>query len=135
MTPFEGNTAVTLLDGGQNASLPNFVTESLFYTIWSSPNFHGDSIRPSGVQQYINLCTDKESDLPLLFWPVYGFAYDVLIGGLYPNQLPEWDYNLHGKTLELACPVTQANALLKRVRQLFDQAAAEGKPVTSTYRR
>jgi L-gulonolactone oxidase len=81
---------------------------------------------------------------------VYGWAYDVLIGGLYPGQRPEWDYeyvstftaascshhrsSLHGKTLELAVPVTQANALLKRVRELFDQAAAEGKPVTSTYR-
>jgi L-gulonolactone oxidase len=31
-------------------------------------------------------------------------------------------------------PVTQANALLKRIRELFDEAAAEGKPVTSTYR-
>ncbi len=66
---------------------------------------------------------------------MYGTAYDVLIGGLYPNQLPEWDYDLHGKTLELAVPVTQGAALLRRVRELFDQAAADGKAVTSTYRR
>lgn len=42
--------------------------------------------------------------------------------------------SLHGKTLELAVPVTQANAFLKRVRQLFDETVEEGKPVTSTYR-
>jgi L-gulonolactone oxidase len=78
---------------------------------------------------------DKNTDLPLLIWPVTGYAFEVLIGGLYPNQKPEWEYGLHGKTLELAVPITQANQLLKRVRQLFDQAAAEGKAVTSTYRR
>jgi hypothetical protein len=39
---------------------------------------------------------DKDSDLPLFSWPVYGYAYDVLIGGLYPNQKAEWDYDLHG---------------------------------------
>lgn len=80
-------------------------------------------------------CPEQTFDLPLFSWPVYGKAYDVLIGGLYPNQLPEWDYDLHGKTLELAVPITQANNLLKRVRELFDQAAAAGKPVTATYRR
>ncbi|KAJ7599845.1 hypothetical protein C8J56DRAFT_2065 [Mycena floridula] len=117
VTPFEGNTALSLLNGGQNSSLGNFFSEFVFYTLWSSPNFH-----------------DKTTDLAQLFWPVYGFAYDVLIGGLYPNQLPEWDYQLHGKTLELACPVTQANSLLKRVRELFDEAADEGMAVTSTYR-
>lgn len=117
VTEFEGDTARNLLNSGQNSSLPNFGAETLFYTIWSSPNFH-----------------DKTTNLPLLFWPVYGWAYDVLIGGLYPGELPEWDYDLHGKTLELAVPITQANALLKRVRQLFDQAAADGKPVTTTYR-
>lgn len=77
----------------------------------------------------------KTTDRALLTWPVYGYAYDVLIGGLYPGQRPEWDYDLHGKTLELAVPVTQANALLRRVRELLDEAAADGKPVTTTYRR
>lgn len=66
---------------------------------------------------------------------MHGYAYDVLIGGLYPGSKPEWDYGLRGKTLEFAVPVTQANALLKRIRELFDQAAAGGKAVTSTYRR
>ncbi|GLB45441.1 putative D-arabinono-1,4-lactone oxidase [Lyophyllum shimeji] len=117
VTDVEGNLALSLLNSGQNASLPNFATEAVFYGLWSAPNFH-----------------DKITNLPLLFWPVYGYAYDVLIGGLYPGQKPEWDYNLHGKTLELAVPITQANALLKRVRELFDQSAKDGMAVTSTYR-
>ena len=68
-------------------------------------------------------------------WPVYGSAYDVLLGGLYPNQKAEWEYDLHGKTLELAVPVDQGPALLRRVRELFDESKADGKAVTSTYRR
>jgi hypothetical protein len=74
-------------------------------------------------------------NLPLLSWPVVGHAYDVLIGGLYPNTLPEWDYDLHGHTLEFAVPVGMGPALLRRVRELFDQSAADGMAVTSTYRR
>lgn len=128
---------MTLLNNGQNASLPNFFSESVFYALWSAPNFHGEPLhtRRVYVNQIYRTCPDKKTDIALLFWPVYGYAYDVLIGGLYPNTLPEWDYDLHGKTLELAVPVAQANKLLKRVRQLIDQAAAAGKPVTSTYRR
>ncbi|KAL0960536.1 hypothetical protein HGRIS_005574 [Hohenbuehelia grisea] len=117
LTPLEGAAARKLLDAGQNFSLPNFVSEKIFFGLWSLPNFR-----------------DKVSNWPLLLWPVYGYAYDVLIGGLYPDQRAEWEYDLHGKTFEIAVPVTQANALLKRIRQLFDQAAADGKPVTSTYR-
>ena len=37
-------------------------------------------------------------------------------------------------TLELAVPVTQANAVLKRVRRAFDDEARLGKVMTSTYR-
>ena len=59
----------------------------------------------------------------------------MLIGGLYPHELPEWFYGLHGKTLELAVPIPLANQFLKRIRQLFDEAAEEGMPVTATYRR
>ncbi|KIJ26677.1 hypothetical protein M422DRAFT_191925, partial [Sphaerobolus stellatus SS14] len=117
LTPLEGKAALRLLNAGQDFSTPNFLAEKIFYDLWSMPNFH-----------------DKPTDRQLLSWPVYGWAYDVLIGGLYPNQLPEWEYDLHGKTLELAVPVTQANALLKRIRELFDEAKAAGKPVTSTYR-
>lgn len=82
-----------------------------------------------------HLYKDKKTNLPLISWPVYGYAYDVLIGGLYPNTKTEWDYGMRGLTFEIAVPVTQANKLLKRVRELFDESAAEGKAVTSTYRR
>ncbi|KAG5653167.1 hypothetical protein H0H81_002009 [Sphagnurus paluster] len=118
VTDFEGNFARGLLNTGQNLSAPNFVAEGIFFALWSFPNFH-----------------DKKTDLAHVFWPVHGYAYDVLIGGLYPNQKPEWEYGLHGRTLELAVPIPQANALLKRVRELFDQASKDGKPVTATYRR
>ncbi|KAJ7456118.1 hypothetical protein FB451DRAFT_1354004 [Mycena latifolia] len=117
MTALEGHTALALLNSGQNFSEPNFITEDIFYAIWTAPNFREQSL-----------------NIPLFSWPVYGSAYDVLIGGLYPNELPEWDYGLHGKTLELAVPIPLANHFLKRVRQLFDEAAAEGMPVTATYR-
>ncbi|KAE9397584.1 FAD/FMN-containing dehydrogenase [Gymnopus androsaceus JB14] len=117
VTPSEGRAALLLLNSGQSYSTPNFVAERIFYNLWSAPNFH-----------------TKTTNRPLRTWPVYGYAYDVLIGGLYPGQQPEWEYDLHGKTLELAVPVTQANALLRRVRELLDEAAADGKPVTATYR-
>ncbi|KAG4275606.1 hypothetical protein FPRO04_14372 [Fusarium proliferatum] len=63
-----------------------------------------------------------------------GWNYDVLIGGLYPDQKPIWEYGIHGYTLELAFPVTQANAMLKRVLQLFDNEAKKLKFMASTYR-
>lgn len=58
----------------------------------------------------------------------------MLIGGLYPGLLPEWDYNLRAYTLELAFPVTIANQVLQRVRALFDAQLAKGIVMTSTYR-
>ncbi|KAI0753251.1 hypothetical protein C8Q80DRAFT_502896 [Daedaleopsis nitida] len=117
VSAFEGNTAKTLLEGGAKSSTVNLLTETTFFTIWSAPNYH-----------------DKNTDIPILFWPVTGWSYDSLIGGLYPNTLPEWDYDLHGKTLELAFPVTMANAMLKRVREKFDEAEDNGHLMTSTYR-
>ncbi|KAF9255073.1 FAD/FMN-containing dehydrogenase [Marasmius fiardii PR-910] len=117
ISSIEASLAQSMFNTGQNFSAQNFITEGIFFGLWSAPNFH-----------------DEPSDLPLFSWPVYGYAYDVLIGGLYPNTKTEWDYGLHGKTLELAVPLTQANALLKRVRELFDEAAKDGKPVTTTYR-
>lgn len=65
---------------------------------------------------------------------MYGWNYDVLIGGLYPDQTPQWENGLRGYTLELAFPMTQANAVLKRIRALFDEEIWKVKPVTSTYR-
>ncbi|CAA7266050.1 unnamed protein product [Cyclocybe aegerita] len=117
VTEFEANLAKSLLDAGQNSSLQNFITEGIFYALWRAPNFR-----------------EKTNNLPLISWPVHGYAYDVLIGGLYPDYKTQWDYGMRGLTYEIAVPVTLANPLLKRVRQLFDESAAEGKAVTSTYR-
>ncbi|KAF7299994.1 D-arabinono-1,4-lactone oxidase [Mycena kentingensis (nom. inval.)] len=117
VTPIEGALGLSLLNAGQNSSTANFFSADTFYALWSAPNFH-----------------ETVLDLPLISWPVIGRAFDVLIGGLYPNQRPEWEYGLHGATLELAVPVDQGPALLRRVRELFDQSAADGKAVTSTYR-
>ncbi|KAJ3515826.1 hypothetical protein NLJ89_g1515 [Agrocybe chaxingu] len=117
VTEFEANLATSLLDAGQNSSLQNFITEGIFYALWRAPNFR-----------------EKSNNLPLISWPVHGYAYDVLIGGLYPDYKTQWDYGMRGLTYEIAVPVTLANPLLKRVRQLFDESAAEGKAVTSTYR-
>ncbi|KAH6682650.1 hypothetical protein B0J14DRAFT_129902 [Halenospora varia] len=117
ITELEAITARTLLDSGKILPTSNMLAETIFYGLWSAPNFH-----------------EKTNDSAITTWPVYGWNYDVLIGGLYPGMLPEWDYNLRGYTLELAVPVTQANKLLKRVRALFDAEAAKGIIMTSTYR-
>ena len=58
----------------------------------------------------------------------------MLIGGLYPDQKAEWEYGLAGYTLELAFPVTMANAMLKRVRAAFDAELKRGIVMTATYR-
>jgi len=68
-------------------------------------------------------------------WPVHGYTHDVLVGGLYPGTQPEGEYGILTSNFEVAVPITQANKFLKRVRELFDEAAAEGKAVTLTYRR
>ncbi|KAF9522205.1 hypothetical protein CPB83DRAFT_919332, partial [Crepidotus variabilis] len=113
----DANTAMNGLNLGQNISVQNFLMESIFYTLWRTPNFHS-----------------KKTNFQLFSWPVIGYAYDVLIGGLYPNMKTEWDYGLRGLTFEVAVPVTQANKLLTRIRKLFDEAAADNKAVTATYR-
>ncbi|TVY55789.1 putative L-gulonolactone oxidase 6 [Lachnellula cervina] len=117
ITSFEANTALGLLNSGKYLATSNMLAENLFFGIWEAPNFH-----------------DKTTDTAILEWPVYGWNYDVLIGGLYPDQLPEWDYHLNAYTLEMAVPVTLANALLKRVRALFDAELAKGIVMTATYR-
>jgi len=117
ITSLEANTALGLLNSGKYLATSNMLAETIFFGIWDAPNFH-----------------DKITDKVITSWPVYGWNYDVLIGGLYPDQLPEWDYKLAAYTLELAVPVTQANALLKRVRELFDAELKKGIIMTSTYR-
>lgn len=118
VTELEGHTARVLLDSGKYLPSSNALAESIFFGIWNAhPNFH-----------------DKRTNEAILSWPVYGWNYDVLIGGLYPDQKPEWDYDLHGYTMELAFPMTIANKVLKRVRQLFDDELKRGIVMASTYR-
>jgi hypothetical protein len=94
------------------------LAEEIFFGQWERPNFR-----------------DKNTWEPITTWPVYGWNYDVLIGGLYPDQRPNWEYGLRAYTLELAFPMTRANEMLRRVRELFDREAWPGlKIMTSTYR-
>ena len=117
LTAAEADAALTILNAGKYSSVSNQLAETTFFSLWSLPKFH-----------------EKTTDTAILTWPVYGWNYDVLIGGLYPGTQTEWDYDLHGYTLELAFPVTQANAVLQRVRKAFDDEAANGTIMTSTYR-
>ncbi|PON22804.1 FAD/FMN-containing dehydrogenase [Trichoderma gamsii] len=117
VTALEAGAAVVLLNSGKYSSIPNLAAEGIFFGLWEKPNFH-----------------DKVTDAEITDWPVYGWNYDVLIGGLYPGQKPEWEYGLKGYTLELAFPVTRANEVLKRIRALFDAETAKGMPMASTYR-
>ncbi|CAG8953152.1 hypothetical protein HYFRA_00003351 [Hymenoscyphus fraxineus] len=117
ITSLEATAAKVLLDSGKILATSNFLSETIFEGLWAQPNFH-----------------EKSNDTVIKDWPVYGWNYDVLIGGLYPGMKPEWDYQLAAYTLELAVPVTLANKLLKRVRELFDESASKGLIMTSTYR-
>ncbi|KAK3330492.1 hypothetical protein B0H66DRAFT_572539 [Apodospora peruviana] len=113
----EGIAARTLLDSGKYLATSNMLFEEITFGQWETPNFR-----------------EKTNNTEIKTWPVYGWNYDVLIGGLYPDQKPEWEYGLHGYTLELAFPVTMANQMLKRVRALFDAELKKGIVMTSTYR-
>ena len=117
MSEIEAVAARTLLDSGKYLYTSNMLAEEIFFGIWSKPNFR-----------------EKTTNKPIETWPVYGWNYDVLIGGLYSDQKPEWEYGLHGLTLELAFPVTMANKMLKRVRELFDAESRSLHFMTSTYR-
>ncbi|EEY15748.1 conserved hypothetical protein [Verticillium alfalfae VaMs.102] len=98
VTALEGNTARVLLDSGKYLATSNMLAEEIFFGQWEKPNFR-----------------EKTTWAPIEKWPVYGWNYDVLIGGLYPDQRPNWEYGLRAYTLELAFPITQANTVLKRV--------------------
>lgn len=117
VTQIEAFAAKSLMDSGKYLPSSNWLMEEIFFGQWESPNFH-----------------EKTTDKEIKEWPVYGYNYDVLIGGLYPGQRPVWEYDLRGYTLELAFPVTRANEMLKRVRQLFDDEAKKLRFMTSTYR-
>ncbi|KAJ0387307.1 hypothetical protein COL922a_002548 [Colletotrichum nupharicola] len=117
VTDLEGNTAKTLLDSGRYLPTSNMLAEEIFFGLWSKPNFR-----------------EKTTNTAIDTWPVYGWNYDVLIGGLYPDQRPLWEVGVQGYTMELAFPITQANAMLRRVRQLFDDELKKLVVMTSTYR-
>lgn len=118
LTWLEANSALGLLNSGKYLATSNMLAEEIFFGLWEKPNFREKT-------------TNKDID----DWPVFGWNYDVLIGGLYPDQKAEWDWGLHGKTLELAFPVTMANDMLKRVRSVFDAEFNDrGIVMTSTYR-
>ncbi|KAH7093602.1 FAD/FMN-containing dehydrogenase [Paraphoma chrysanthemicola] len=117
VTKAEADIAAGLLNSGKILPTSNMAAETLFFSLWSAPNFR-----------------DKRTDTAITTWPVYGWNYDVLIGGLYPGYGTQWDYGLRGETLELAFPIPLANAVLKRVRQAFDAELAKGIVMTSTYR-
>ncbi|KAK4137021.1 FAD-binding domain-containing protein [Trichocladium antarcticum] len=117
LTEIEAVAARTMLDSGKYLPTSNMLAEEIFFGLWSKPNFR-----------------EKTTNKDIEHWPVYGWNYDVLIGGLYPDQKAEWDYGLRGYTMELAFPVTMANKMLKRVRQLFDAELKKGIVMTSTYR-
>jgi L-gulonolactone oxidase len=113
----EAFAARTLLDSGKVLATSNLLMEEIFFGQWEKPNFR-----------------EKTTQEPIESWPAYGYNYDVLIGGLYPDQKPVWEEGLKGYTLELAFPVVRANEMLKRVRELFDAEARKLKPIAATYR-
>ncbi|KKY32256.1 putative fad fmn-containing dehydrogenase [Diaporthe ampelina] len=118
VTGIEAAAAISILNTGKALATSNMLAEEIFFGIWEKPNFH-----------------TKDTNEEITTWPVTGYNYDVLIGGLYPDQKAEWDYGLRGYTLELAFPVPLANKMLKRVRELFDAQWNEKLIVmTSTYR-
>jgi hypothetical protein len=106
-----------MLDSGKYLPTFTMLAEEIFFGLWSKPNFR-----------------EKTTNEEIKEWPVYGWNYDVLIGGLYPDQKAEWEYGLAGYTLELAFPITLANKMMKRVRHLFDDKLKKGIVMTATYR-
>ena len=87
MTELEAYTAKSVLDSGKYLATSNMLFEDIVFGQWEEPNFR-----------------DKNTNEPIKEWPVYGWNYDVLIGGLYPDQKPEWEYGLHGYTREYSNP-------------------------------
>jgi hypothetical protein len=117
ISTFEAGVAKGLLEGGTTHQWLNGLAETTFFAVWSLPNFK-----------------DNSTGLPIITWPTTGWAYPVLIGGLYAGQKPEWEVGLHGYTFELAFPIPIANQVLKRIRALFDESERQGHPMTSSYR-
>lgn len=83
VTELEADAAKTLLESGKYLATSNELFEDIVFGQWQNPNFH-----------------EKSTNEVITEWPVYGWNYDVLIGGLYPDEKPEWEYGLHGLTCE-----------------------------------
>lgn len=116
-TKSAADTVLALLNSGKYNETYNEIAEGAFFDNWESPNFH-----PS------------DTDETLTEWPVTGYNYNVLIGGLWPGYQTGWDLGVRGYTMELAFPATMANDMLKRVRELFDAQYTEYSiHMTSTY--
>ncbi|KAI8999246.1 hypothetical protein BC832DRAFT_217410 [Gaertneriomyces semiglobifer] len=98
------------------SNLLNMAFESIAFKRWESPNFR-----------------NKTTNQDMKAFPVIGWNYDVLIGGLYPGEKPLWEYGLDGYTFEVAVPMTQSNRLLQRIRQLMDDEARKLRPFAATY--
>ncbi|KAH7037214.1 uncharacterized protein B0I36DRAFT_235884 [Microdochium trichocladiopsis] len=113
----EATAAKVVLESGKYFYTSNLLFEEITFSQWEKPNFR-----------------EKSTNKDIESFPVYGWNYDVLIGGLYPDQKPEWEWGLHGYTLELAFPIPMANKMLKRVRQLFDAENKKLIVMSSTYR-
>ncbi|KAJ3106478.1 hypothetical protein HDU97_006264 [Phlyctochytrium planicorne] len=119
ITDIEAVAAKALLEPGKGLGFLNCIAEDIFAEIFKKPNFK-------------NKVTDESYDS----YPVSGFSYDVLIGGLYKGQKIEWELGLTGYTFEIAVPLRKANALLQRVRSLFElsKQPGQGGEVCDTYR-
>ncbi|KAJ1335986.1 L-gulonolactone oxidase [Microdochium nivale] len=113
----EAGAAKAVLEAGKYLFPSNLLFEEITFGQWSKPNFR-----------------EKTTNKDIETFPVVGWNYDVLIGGLYPDQKPEWEWGLHGYTLELAFPIPMANKMLKRVRELFDAENKKLIVMSSTYR-
>ncbi|KAJ2986931.1 hypothetical protein NUW58_g4795 [Xylaria curta] len=117
ITDLEAGVAKTTLESGKFLPSSNWLFETTAFELWSAPNFK-----------------ERTTWQDITTWPVYGWNFDILIGGLYPDQKPEWELGLHSYTLELAFPVVIANQVLKRVRTAFDAEARTGRTMAATYR-
>lgn len=72
ITDTEAFIAKTTLESGKYLATSNMFFETTAFGLWSAPNFR-----------------EKTTQETISEWPVYGWNYDVLIGGLYPDQKPE----------------------------------------------
>ncbi|KAJ3195491.1 hypothetical protein HDU67_004350, partial [Dinochytrium kinnereticum] len=81
VTGAEAFGAKALLEPGKLIGPINCIAEDIFAGLFKKPNFRS-----------------KKDDSEYEEYPVFGYSYDVLIGGLYKGQKTEWDEGLSGYT-------------------------------------